>query len=261
MGYTFGYFPYIGRITIELREIGLQSISQTGGIRYHFEADVIPVFPAQGSVSTALGTPIVNAANPYPVGLRVVPLPGFDTYVFTDPIKDIHGLSLVFRSVDQILPFPEDVIIGATVYTSHSSWPYFSFNITCATPAVYAHLFQYIISNSGLTRVFVSGMSTGNTAVDNWVNQAPGLMEQIPPGFVPGMGINSINFGESVPGETINFMVAPKVDISALVPVVPAINVMQVIPTSKPITIRFSSSRVRIPMRFKRVVQRLTNYQ
>ena len=106
--------PYGGRVTLEMREIGLQSISDRGGVRHHFEFDAVPVFAASGSLSTTINEPTTGAANTPPpvVGMRLVPMPGgFDTYTFTDPIKDVQGLSLVFRTPDLPIQFSPDVLM------------------------------------------------------------------------------------------------------------------------------------------------------
>ncbi len=259
MGYTFGFFPYIGRITIELREIGLQSISQRGGIRYHFEADVVPVFPTQGTLSTAVGGSAVAALNPNPQALRVVPLPGFDTYIFTDPIKDIHGLTLIFRSVDQILPLPLDVIIGVTAIATPGTWPHLALSLPLSKED-YGPTVRWLFNNLGLTRIFISGFQSGNAVIDNWVNQAPGLLSQLPTGAVPGIGLNGLDLGSSVTDQNVTITLSPQVNISPLVPAAPPANTVVTIPSKTAITVRFSASRMRIPVRFRRVVQRLTTY-
>ena len=267
IAYTFNNFPYIGRITIEVREIGLQSISQNGGIRYHFEADVVPIFPAQGTLSTALGTPIVNIANPYPVGLRVVPLPGFDTYIFTDPIKDIHGVSLVFRAIERPILLPPDVIIGAQVFTSFSIWPYLGLILPCTTLKEASALLAYFNYALGLTQIVITGASTGNAPIDNWLNQAPSLISNPPPGTSPAIAINTIDYID-MESQGINnvtspmITLSPQVGIKPLVPTAPVVSDgIQIVPMSQPMTVRFTTARIRVPMRFKRMVQRLTNYQ
>lgn len=258
---TFGFFPYVGRMTIEMKEIGLQSISQRSGTRYHFEADVIPIFPTQGTINFELGGDA--SGNPIPTALRVVPLPGFDTYVFTDPIKDVHGLTVVFRSIDKVLPFPPDVLIGGTAYTDASIYPNLGLSFILGDTDQDAML-RYLITALGAqsTQIMISGLSTGNAAIDNWVNQAPGLVASIPFGFAPGTALNSVeNIVQPLPA-SVQFTLSPQVDISPLVPTPPAPNSPAVvIPSATPIIARFATARIRIPLRLRRVVQRLTNYQ
>lgn len=258
IAYTFSQFPFVGRISIGVAEIGNQSISQLGGVRYHFEADVVPIFPAQGTLSTALGTPIANASNPYPVALRVVPVPGFDTYVFTDPIKDILGVSLSLRSIDRPLALPPDVILGAQLYTSASVWPYLGLLLPSPSQAEANALRAFLVYSVGLTQVSISGASTGNAPIDNWLNQSPSVVASLPFGYAAGIGINAIDFAVSTETQ-VGMTLAPQVGVSVLVPAAPA--AVQFIPTTLPVTVRFTTARVRIPMRFKRMVQRLTNYQ
>ena len=261
---TFGFFPYVGRITIEFIHLNSQAIFQFaedgGTIRYHFEADVIPIFPTQGSLSTSIGGAPAN--NPPPVALRVVPLPGFDTWKFTDPIRDIYALTVVFRSVDKYLQFPEDVLLGGKAFTDSTIYPFIGFSFQINDQLDQGATFRYL--NSALaaasTQVMFSGVKTGNAAIDNWINQAPGLVASIPPGFAPGVALNSVLDTVNPIPSVVRFTIAPQVDITPLVPTPPAPGTRVDIPSANPITARFATARIRIPMRFRRVVQRLTNY-
>jgi hypothetical protein len=261
MSYTFGFFTAnVGRVTIELVEIGLQSISQRGGVRYHFEADVVPVFPTQGSLSTSVGASVVSTINPVPVALRVVPLPNFDTYTFTEPIKDVHGLTLAIRSIDQTIPFPLDVIEGCTAYTTDRIYPSLAIFIPLLGTDADA-TGRWLSNNVGLTRLSISGMKTGNVPIDNWVNQAPSLLASLPPGGMPGIGLDSVDKGLVDETQGVGIVIAPNVNITPLVPSAPSAGSVVRIHSETSIIVRFATSRIRIPMRLRRVVQRLTNYK
>lgn len=258
LGYTFNELPYVGQITIELREIGLQAISLNGGVRYHFVADVIPVYAPQGTLSTQLGVAVGNV-NPYPIALRVVPQPFHDQYNFTDPIQDIHGLTLAFRSFNIPLTFPLDTVIGAQAFTSSADYPYLMFSLPVGKDD-WGPTIRWLQALAGQTRVFISGFRSGNAPIDNWVNQAPSLLTNLPPGAAAGITVDSVNVAESVPEQTIAIRLGPLIHVEPLVPSPPAAGEAVAIRSSTPVTIRFAMARMQIPVRFRRIVQRLTNY-
>lgn len=279
---TFGWFPYTGRVTIQLHGTGLQAITQAGiggapdggQFRYHFEADVIPFFATQGTLSTALGggLPLPYDDFPLPAGLRVVPLPGFERYAFTEPLRDLHGLTVSFHSVDRRLSLPVDVLTGGTAYTSSGFWPFLGFTFPVKQAdfgATWRFLFSCTATGFGAPsgQLMFSGLATADPEVNGWVNQAPGLVASIPQFFAPGVSIATletdifnIEFGVNTVQDAIAFTIAPLVDISKLVPAPPPFGTVVEIPSATPITVRFALARVRIPLRFKREVARLTNY-
>ncbi len=120
---------------------------------------------------------------------------------------------------------------------------------------------RWVFNNIGQTRVFISGFQSGNAAIDNWMNQSANLIDNLPSNAVPGIGINGLDTGTTTEGQNFSITLSPQVDISPLVPAAPPTNnPVTLIPSKTPITVRFSASRVRIPCRFRRIVQRLTNY-
>lgn len=230
--------PYGGRITLELREIGLQSYSDRGGVRHHFEFDAVPVFAASGSLSTEIAEPIIGPAFAPPplVGMRLVPLPAWDHFFFTDPIQDIQGLSLLFRNPDFPVQFPQDIVYGAQAFTDNTRWPGIVFTIP-AGPAPQGT--SALISPND--RVIISGFTSGNAVIDSYINRTQGL------------AVGSAS-------DLMSISLNPSVDISPLVPTRPAPGVQTPIPSSARVNIAIPKNRIRIPMRFRKVVQRLTNY-
>ena len=230
--------PYGGRVTLELKEIGLQSYSDRGGIRHHFEFDAVPVFAASGSLSTMINEPTIGVANTPPpiVGMRLVPLPGCDIFNFTDPIKDVHGLTLVFRNPDLPIRFLPDVVYGSQAFTDSTRYPGIVFTIPVG-PAPQGTV-ALVVPND---RIVISGFNSGNAVIDNYINR------------VQGHAVGAASTDTSI---SLN----PSVDISPLVTSPPPTGVQVPIPSSTRINIYITKNRVRIPIRFRRVVQRLTNY-
>lgn len=231
--------PYGGRVTLQLEEIGLQSYADRGGVRHHFEFDAVPVFAASGSLSTMINEPTIGITNTPPpiVGMRLVPLPGSDIFNFTDPIKDVHGLTLVFRNPDQPVQFPIDVVYGAQAFTDSTRYPGIVFSIPVG-PAPQGAM-PLLVANDHIT---ISGFSSGNTTIDNYINR------------VQGHAVGAAS-------DEVSISLNPSVDVTPLVPSPPAAGTPIPIHSSTRISIMIAKNRVRIPVRFRRVVQRLTNYQ
>lgn len=231
--------PYQGRVTLELREIGLQSYSDRGGVRHHFEFDAIPVFAASGSLSTNINEPTTGVLNTPPpvVSMRLVPLPGsWDTYTFTEPIRDVQGLTLAFRNPDLPIQFLPDVLYGVHAFTDNTRYPGIAFTIPVG-PAPQGTI--AILSPND--RIVISGFTSGNAIIDRYINRAQGH----------AVGVTS---------DFTSISLNPSVDITPLVPSPPAAGVQVPIPSATRINIYVTKNRIRIPIRLRRVVQRLTNY-
>jgi hypothetical protein len=157
----FSQLPYGGRILMYLSEIGLQSYSDCGGVRHHFELQ-----------ATTAGS-----------SLLLTPLNDFETYVFTDPITMVHGVTVRFTSPYTPVAFPPDVLYGAVPAASGGG------------------LLQFTSAAHGLAaddRVYVRNFTSTSVAINAWVNRVDGHV----------VGTN---------GLTANvFRLNPDVDVSAL---------------------------------------------
>jgi hypothetical protein len=218
--------PYCGHFTIQLREAGLQSFSDREGARHHFEYTL-----------AAFTTETRN-----PNMLSAMPLNGsaWDTFIFTDPLKDVHGLTLVFRNPDEPLHFQPDVFYAAQMEDDGDPFGPF---LRVREP------------NHGLAmgdRVFIRGFNSGNSVLDSYVNRREGQVvagnPRAPP-LAPG-----VLLGEAPPpgpypdyfwfDPTINIA-----DLSAPVPLLP-----------QNVTVFIAKRRMRIPVKLRRVINRLTQY-
>jgi hypothetical protein len=215
--------PYGNRVTVQLVEAGLQSYSDRKGARHHFEFQ--------------LTYPTFNGLNP--TMLTAAPLSGnkWDTFMFTEPLKDVHGLTLVFRNPDVPINFLPDCFYDAVIGDDGSVAP---------APG---HYVMVTVNGHGLLvgdRVHISGFASGNDALDVYINREDGHVASAQPGLAP-FPIT----GEPIP--TVNqFWLDPApslIDLTAPPPVIPQIAVVYV-----------AKRRLRIPLRLRRVVDRLTNY-
>ena len=194
--------PYCNRITMLLKEIGLQSITDADGKRHHFE------FTA-------------SLAGPNSDRLLLTPVAGQDTYVFTDPIKDIHGLTVCFFNPFEPVNLPADMLYSVTP-TAVTAPPFLDLQLLTGQS-------HNLVPGD---RIYVSGMSSADQAINSYVNRRGGLL---------------VGAGTTATEIRLN----PDVDATALG--VPPF-------ASGPVDVVIAKNRIRIPLRLRRVVDRLTNY-
>ena len=101
----YSQLPFGGRVTLQIKEAGLQSYSDRGGARHHFELDVVPPASVGGVGYACLASPAQF----------------WDTYVFTTPLHALNSLTLVFRGVDAPVRFEPDVLYATAVVNSGES--------------------------------------------------------------------------------------------------------------------------------------------
>jgi hypothetical protein len=219
----YSQLPFCNRLTIQLREAGLQSFSDRNGARHHFEFVV--------SHLAALGS--------NPTMLQATPLAGsWDSFIFTDPLKDVHGLTLVFRNPDVPIRFLPDCFYEVRVVSdgAASPGPFLRFDIP-------AHGL-----NAG-DRVYVSGFKSGVGVLDTYVNRPEGHVIGGDPG-APPLG----------PGTALSGAPAPIPDAFWLDPAVSIIDFSPAPSLPQVVMVCIAKRRMRIPIRLRRIVQRLTNY-
>lgn len=238
--------PFGGRITVQIVEAGLQSYSDPLGARHHFEH--------------ALTFGAVIGANP--TSYVAVPACGgaWDTFTFTDPLRDLHGCTLVIKNPDTPINFAPDVYFGLQVFPAAGGLQF-----TCP-------------DGDGLLavgdRVFIRNFSwgyyqqfTGSPAQPaRWVSQNPILDNYVnrPEGQTLAYYVE-----KAAPAMT-GVYIAPKTYVSFD----PNINVSALSTTQAPppdgwingplqympFDMYIAKRRLRIPIRVRRVVDRRTNY-
>lgn len=217
----YSQVPFGNRMTVQLKEAGLQSYSDRNGARHHFEFNLVY---------------LAGIAARNPNMLTALPINGtqWDTFTFTEPLKDVHGLTLVFRNPDAPISFLPDC--------------YYDVDVSSDGAAAPGPFLRFTVNNHQLLvgdRIYVSGLKTGVGALDKYVNRPEGHVASGDPALPP--------LPPSSPIPTPNtFWLDPAVsiiDLTAPAPILPQI-----------VTVHVAKRRMRIPMRLRRVVDRLTNY-
>ena len=212
--------PFFDRFTVQIREAGLQSYSDRNGARHHYEFSI-------SSPPTYLGM------NPNMLLARPQSGNQWDTFIFTDPLNDIHGITLVFRNPDIPIRFLPDCLYDVSIEVDSALAP---------GPFICIHAPNHNL-NMG-DRIFITGFKSGNTKLDAFVNRLEGLVAAGSPSAVvlpPGAPIAGTYFWTD---PAISIM-----DLTIQVPVLP-----------QSATVCIAKRRMRIPMRLRRVIDRHTNY-
>ena len=218
-----------GRFTIQVREVGLQSISDVNGNRHNFEYDV------------EYRTDIGKSATTY----QAKPLKDLNTYIFTQPITSLQGISLVFRNPDMPITFEPDVYRRVTF---QFGGPNFFINFLLDY-----HNFR--VGDRIYIQDFRGWAGSGNLA--SVLNR--------PEGFVVA------NYNDSAIGPHVNPAVDHPLGYGSLLQnpgkftIDPAVSIQNinggVVPagTDMTVTIYVEKRRMRIPIRFRSVVPKITN--
>lgn len=331
-GSSWAYDPLTqtpnGAFTIQVQEAGLQSISDRNGARHHLDyaLDIAAGTAATNNRgfnngyynSTALaagfGESGITAAaaviSPTQILASPQGMPGsaWDTYVFTDPLQDVHGITLQFRGPDENLSFQPDSYYNAVFQTDASC------NLCMlVTPQQLNN--GYLIVGE---RLFVRAFSSGNRTLDAYMNRPPGLtgttyFQKTP--LPPGVLTSALYLGHQIqpnfpntpaataPAGTVAVYFDPNINIAGAtittlapnpvpeatffseyyakypsqapgskslaprmpLPVWPAMVPSDVVVSGATViatgvTVNIARLRLRVPVRLRRVVQRLTNY-
>ena len=255
----YSQVPFFGGFTVQVREAGLQSYSDRNGARHHFDL--------------RLTAPSDGGSNPNM--LLAAPQTGkdWDTYTFTDPLKDIHGISLVFRNPDIPIRFLPDCLYNTTVDIWQNDDP----------PSISFPYLRFYYPGHKLRmgdRIFVQGFKSGNVELDTYVNRPEGLVAagnpstpKINPGVLitkPLGGTSYVEDGYFWTDPAINLFnvkfpgIVPEVpeysDPPVVVPAIPAHPGMVSFMATQTVTVCVANRRMRIPIRIRRVVDRVTNH-
>ncbi|MDE2097635.1 MAG: hypothetical protein KGL39_10340, partial [Patescibacteria group bacterium] len=166
--------PFCSKLTVEMKEIGRQSYADANGQRHHFELDVADELQQ-------------TAGGPVDTGMLLASPPshGWDTFIFTDPVKSIDGLTLIFRNPDIGVAFPPSCLFAAGA----GDVPFMQVSAA-------GQFLQFNYVGHGLNagdRVFVRNFASGSAVLDNYVNSASGLVVG-----AGGLTANSFRFNPDV---------------------------------------------------------------
>ena len=325
-----------GRLTVQLVEAGLQSFSSLAGTRYHFDlaARLAPLAnPAGiGAAPSALawtatsGATVYNISGtatpaalppapglPYSAPLVAEPTPNWDTYLFTDPLMDVHGLTLAFRNPDAPVQFAPDVLyatsvimVSPTIATTNPAFPQGPPVVPApipplpptpalpnggANPAGSFYLtFNYTAHGllSG-DQVVIAGFNSGSPSLDAYINRPQGHLVGTPLNQTPA-GVNTPVAQGAAISTPNSFTIDPTPDVTNMLfqywtPATVLITNADGTPTNPPqyrqvlnsdgspvivgvptywlppqsVNVFVLKRRVRVPIRFRRAVDRPTN--
>ena len=249
----------LGIFTIEIVEAGLQSISDIAGARHHLDYSVAinNQRPLAYGFTSSLGKTTTDAivtalpleSNPLGIGSSE-----WDTYQFTEPLSDINELTLRFRGPDAPLSFAPDCYYNIAFYADipdPTSDYQTAHNVYFDCP-----------SNYGLNvgdQVIIRNFKSGNSSLDRYMNSSNGLVvTDEPPLKKPPFNNHHNNIGTEI--FLLKAYFDPCIDVEYLNLVPPS--------ATEPVQINDGNAtvcilkyRLRIPVRLRRVVQRLTNYK
>ncbi len=217
-------FPSYGRFTIQIREAGLQSYSDGDGARHHYDY----------TLSTT-----ANSGGTNPNMLAAVPQSGayWDTFIFTDPLEYVHGVTLVFRNPDAPIRFLPDCLYDVSVESDGTGYP--------------GPFLRVRAPGFGLNwgdRIVIRGFESGNPNLDSLMNRENGFVAA----GDPQAGALASGAPIAVAGDPDVFYTDPAVSIHDLTVAVPALPQI--------VDVCIAKRRMRIPARFRTIVGRLTQY-
>lgn len=198
-------------VTMQLEQVGLQSISDNNGARHHFQFNAAYEYKqAPDNVTT-------------PQRIVLTPEQNWENFTMGTTLQDIFGLTFVLRNPDIPISFPPDCLYGTT-----------------ASVDAAAQLLTFNYPNHGLEaddRIFIRGFNSASGTINNYVGRLQGQI----------VGVGGLTADA--------FRLNPDVSTSLL-----GLALGAMIPTPTQITICVAKRRLWIPMRFRQVVPRLTNY-
>jgi hypothetical protein len=195
--------PFGARITMEFRDLKVRSFSDSNNVQHHFEFEVYSV----GNMKQLL----------------CVPLNGFEKFIFTEPIKDLHGLTIIFRNPFVPVAFQEDVLYNAKIQADIGGNNFLEINYKT----------HGLIQDD---RIYFEGVSTTDAVINAWLLRQDGHI----------VGANGLTAD--------TFRLNPDVDVAGF-----ALGIGVEIPSTARINILIARNRIRIPLRMRRVVDKTTN--
>jgi len=217
--------PCGNRFTLQFVEPGAQGYSDgPGNIRHHHEFAIVN--------TTAYDSPNSFEAGP-------IRGPYSETFMFTKPVMDFPSITLIFRGPDQPLVFLPDVITGVTAALDAVASP---------GPYVYLNL-PTALTGADLVageRILIEGFLSSSSVLTTYMNRKDGHVVNGNPAGGPGLPLPP---GTPITGGQV--WTDPAVGVAGLSPT----------PTfSGSFTVKIFSRRMRIPVRFRTIVDGLTNY-
>jgi hypothetical protein len=173
------------------------------------------------------------AAAVSPDGERLVltPLVNYEYFLFTDPITHIHGLTTRFSNPDRGLRLPSDAMYSVEARADGSQLLEFVHERS-----------SRLLNLAAGDRIFIRGFASGHSILDTWVGR--------PEGHIVGTAGFAL-----APGGTTRFRLNPDVSLAAF-----GYAASTRIESASAIDVLVAKNRIRIPLRFRCLADRLDAY-
>lgn len=227
---------FSGRLGIEMQELNTQSIIGLNGTRYHFEME-------------AELAPLLNNVIVSPISTC------WSKFIFTEPITSIPKLTINIKNPDEGIFLPPDVLYNVTPFIAANSTgqPVISFRITKQN--------HNILVND---RIFIRFVDFTNGESDPLFKKVDKETNKIE-GFLVGMDGTTVidkNYIMSSTIEETTIRTNPEINIWDIVQTNPTkYYIGKVLSSATRVNICIAKNRIRIPIRFRKVVTKLTNYK
>ena len=239
------------RVTMYLSNLGMQAHSDHRGRYHHFE------FEASGPAS-------ITSSNVLNGRMTLTPVEG--KYTLTEPHQELHDLRVRFFTPDEELELPPAVIDGVQVYAILVGG---NLRLTLVGPTTENDgrtILNFVNLITAGDRVFFENVNldpatfptaTTATAISRFLNQEGGHL-------VGTSGLTAPGTPSALPATSnTRFEADQTVDMAVALGVAAVAGNEQVIPQlagSLPIRMYIAKNRIRIPLRMRCIVPRLTNY-
>lgn len=158
------------------------------------------------------------------LGDRLALTPICDVYHFTEPIQAINGLTVCLFNPIAPLRIPPDVLYNVRIVPSQL----LTFMYSDPT---------FLINLALGDRIYIYNFQSHDQALNSYIGRASGHI----------VGVNGFIYNTTSTGIDVTFRLNPDVDVGA-----------SIAPHS--VNVLIAKNRIRIPLRLRRVVPRLTNY-
>lgn len=227
---------HCSRVTLQMRELGIQSFSDFHSKHHHFEFSAA----ATGGLADA--------------ETRLALTPVEERYVLTKPLQDLHGLTIQFNSPDEPLELPPSVIDNISLFADDVAGEFVIVGPATETTGGRALNFQDLLQEGD--RIYLDNVNLDSTV--SRFTQLNAFLGRPEGHFVGPAGIIHAPGTFTSPANSC-FGIAPGPDLPAMTGYALGTELAQAA-GSKPIRLRIAKNRVRVPMRLRCIVKGLTNY-
>jgi hypothetical protein len=225
-----------GRLAVEFKDCDTQSIIGLNGTRFHFEM--------QAELSTFLNNVIVTPVKS-----------AWDRFVFTEPHSSLTKLTVNIKNPDDGIFLPPDVLynVDPIISQNSSGQPVLAFRITRQNHDILTNdriFIRYIDLTNGMNDPIFRN-------IDKWLNSVDGHLVGM-----EGTTVVDKNYLASNQVVTTEIRLNPDLNLYDVTQSNPArYSVGTVLSSASRVNICIAKNRIRIPLRFRKVLNKFTNYK